>query len=170
MEKCAVVMKENVDAHIYSLGSAIRANYMALFTCALILVAALLVSFMMLRLAVSLVSNYRALVVQNAATPTTGTHTSTSPGAAATNDDVVYADEAADAATTSGLASNLQDSDNSRVKATLVTLKNKYAQYNAAMSDYATRVQYRTPDDLMDETILSRGNDDFRYTPDAQEI
>lgn len=169
---CAVVLKENVDVHLSKISSTLNVNYIVLVMCGVLVLAGLLVTYIMVRMGISAVQSYYSLlgpVIVTAPAPTTG-------GGTDTDDDLVYASDAADPTETAGtdptLASNLQSSDNARILASISLLKGKYAQYNAAMTDYASRVQNRVPDDLMDETILSRGNDDFRYsltlTPDDE--
>lgn len=158
-------MKENADMHLSRIGGAVRANYIALFTCALMLSGALFISYIMVKLAIVTVRNYYALLPSSNAAKTAAKKKAKTKALNA-DDDVAYPEEVAAA----GLASNLQDSDNSRIKASIDTLKKRYSSYNAAMSDYATRVQGRTADDLMDEKILSRENDDFRYTSTAKKI
>lgn len=154
---CAIVMKENSDMHLSRLGAALRANYIVLITCALMILGALLMSFALMHMVLSTVRSYYALLPTNTGANIHKKARSKTPNA---DDNMVYADDLAAA----GLASNLQDSDNSRIKASITALKGRYSQYNTAMTDYATRVQNRTADDLMDEQILSRGNDDFVYS------
>lgn len=157
--QCAVELKENADMLLSRIAAALRANYIVLLTCALMVFGALLISYALVSLAISTVRSYYVLLPASttAESKTRKKSKAKSPAAA---DDVVYADDVEAA----GQGSNLQDSDNSRIKASITRLKGKYSQYNAAMSEHATRAQGRTADDLMDETILSRGNDDFVYT------
>lgn len=161
---CAVVMKESADVHLSRISTTMNSNYVALVMCAVMALAALLVSYIMIRLGVSTVRTYYSLLGPAPPPPAP-----TVPASNLAHDDVVYADDA-DASVDPTLASNLQSSDNSRILASITRLKGKYAQYNTAMTDFAARVQNRVADDLMDESILSRGNDDFRYTSATKKI
>lgn len=161
-QECAVIMKESTEAHLSHISTVLGGNYLTLLLSAVIFLIALYISYIMVKLAISTISSYYALLptskapVKKVKKPVSAT--------AVTDDDAVYASDA------DGLATNLQDSDNSRVKASIGRLKNRYAQYNTAMTDYASRVQGRAADDIIDETILSRANDDFKYnTPAVKE-
>lgn len=158
---CTVVVKENADVVLSRISVTMSVNYVALLMCAVLVFAAGLVTYVMVRLGVSTMQTYYNLLGPALPLPATGI-----PASQVANDNVVYAD---DTATTGpdadpALASNLQSSDNNRILASMNLLKGKYAQYNASMTEYAARVKNRVPDDLMDESILSRGNDDFSYT------
>jgi hypothetical protein len=55
-----------------------------------------------------------------------------------------------------------------RIKARLAKLKALYAPYNRAITDYVAQTRDGAlPDDLIDERILSRKDDDFEYTGPA---
>lgn len=157
---CKVIMRGNMDTHHARIGEALRSNYLALFTVFAMVLMSVFLSYMMISLASSTVKNYYALLPASA--DSTRKHRKTRTQSKISNndnDDVMYSDEVAQA----GSASSLHDSDNNRIKASMTNLKNKYSQYNTAMQEYASRVQGREADDLMDENVLSRENDDFVY-------
>lgn len=152
-QDCAVVLQESTSAHLSRISTVLASNYLTLLLCAVIILIALFISYIMLRFAISTIQSYYALLPL---APIKQTKVNASDDAV-TDDDAVYADE--DDAKQS--ASNLQDSDNSRIKSSIGRLKARYAPYNKAMAEYASRVQGRVAEDIIDETILSRSNDDF---------
>lgn len=154
---CALVMKESIDVHLANIASALRSNYLALFTGFLLVVAALYLSSLIASVAISTVRSYYALLPESGVSGKTTRKAKNSSVAGDHDDDNVYPDEATAAA---GLASNLQDSDNSRIRAKIDMLKAKYATYNTASKEYADSHSTYEPN-LMDEQILSRANDDF---------
>lgn len=157
---CRVMIRENMVMHHARIGEALRSNYLALFTVFTMVLMALFLSYMMISLALSTIKSYHALLPANDDSSRKRKKKGTARSQSLTNDDdVIYPDEIAQA----GSASSLHDSDNNRIKASISNMKNKYSQYNAAMLDYASRVQGREADDLMDEQVLSRENDDFVY-------
>lgn len=156
---CTVVMQENATVQLAKISNKLGANYLTLLLCACILVFSLYTSYVLITLAASIVRTYYSLL-PHAIAPVKKKPKPAKTATAKNDDDVVYPDAAAVAAS---LASNLQDSDNSRIKASITRLKARYAQYNAAMTDYASRVKGKVADDVIDETILSRENDDFQY-------
>lgn len=155
---CQTLFKASSEVYLDKIVAALTNNYVALFTCALILVAAMGMSAMLVSMAQTSVQNYRALLPAPAKQKTHETKKRTASGLH--DDDMVYPGEAAAA---DQLASNLQDSDNSRIRASIAKLKGKYSAYNLAMTQFAGRVQGREADDLMDERILDRSQDDFVY-------
>jgi hypothetical protein len=55
-----------------------------------------------------------------------------------------------------------------RIKARIAKLKALYAPYNKAITDYVAQTRGGAlPDDLIDERVLSRADDDFKYGKDA---
>lgn len=150
---CAVVMRENADVHLANIAAALRANYLALFIGLLLVMGALYLSSLIVSVAIGSVQNYYALL------PSSNRPAARRKGRqAATDDDVTYPDELA---ASGALASNMQDSDNSRIRARLAALKVKYAAYNTQSAEYAVNHPSYEPN-LMDEEILSRANDDFK--------
>lgn len=156
---CAVVLKESADMHLSRITAALRTNYLALFTCALVIIGASALAYVMVSMAMTSVRNYYALLPGSSKKIAAKKKAKNAGG-----DDVVYADDVL----ASGDASNLQDSDNNRIKASIKKIKGKYAAYNTAMTEYASRVRDREADNLMDEGILSRENDDFNYKKDGR--
>lgn len=153
---CALVVKENVDVHLNNIVVALRSNYLALFTGVLLVVAALYLSCLIASVAIGSVRSYYALL-PGTKTPRAHAGRKRIGGAGVGDDDTVYPDEEAAAA---GAASNLHDSDNSRIRAKIALLKSKYAAYNTASAEYAKTHSTYEPN-LMDEQILSRAHDDF---------
>lgn len=159
---CTVVMKENVEHHLSNISSVLGGNYLTLALCAGIILVAVYVSYIMVIQTISMLRSYYALLTPSTTTPARTSHNKNKTATSVDDDDAVYPDAVAAKA----LESNIQDSDNSRIKSSMSLLKARYAVYNSAMKDFAGRVQGRVADDLMDESILSRENDDFKYTKD----
>lgn len=49
------------------------------------------------------------------------------------------------------------------IRSRIARIKNIYGPYNKAMGSYSRNVLNREPDDIMDENIISREGDDYKY-------
>lgn len=143
---CGVVVREQAEAHLDRISSALRANYLAILTGLLIAVVALYLTSLVASVAITSIQRYYALLPTPKAAKKAGNG----------GDDMVYADERE----ATNAASNLQDSDNDRIRARLHKLKATYAAYNKASAENSIN-QPGMDANLMDEQILSRANDDY---------
>lgn len=143
---CSINYTNNADLSKRMLSRAIKTNALAMTLSIVIICVCLLLLFFVIRSIIRLARNHTSR--------TKSTSTSKNNNE---SDDIKY---------TGKKRIDLPvEPESLRVLAKLDEIKALYDPYNHAVSDYAMRVKgEKTPDDLINESILSRRHDSFDYT------
>lgn len=148
MGVCEVTAGEtSAELLLKRVASEIGSNFVVLCVAVLLVGVALLLAVMVGRMIGDAVARHRATAAPAAAR-------AARPDSAA-DDDVRYKGDAR--------AELPPEPELPRVRAKLAEIKAIYASYNKAIADYAFGTKGRAPDDLIDERVLSRADDDYVY-------
>ena len=146
---CEPNITHSADNLLKQLDMVVRENTMAITVCFLIIGISGVVIFFIGKMAWGVVRSHRQRVGKE--------ETTVPPGAGTGHDDDIHY------VAKDGMGADLpQEAEAARVGAKLARVAAQYSAYNRALSN-KLKGRGKVPDDLIDERILSRDEDDFKY-------
>lgn len=147
MDKCEVTATDNTADILRRVAQEIMNNMVVLLLALAILALVAVLAIAIVRMIVDTVRRHRLSVFAPAPGP--------SERAERNRDDVEYK---------GGRKVELPpEPEGPKIRAKLAEIKALYSSYNKAIATYAFGTKGREPDDIIDERVLSRKNDDFKY-------
>jgi hypothetical protein len=155
---CKVRVTDGTDRFLALISKTIRSNAGTLALVTVVTTVTAVALYAILKMMWDTVASYRA---RRASTPANGKKDEKARRKPAQyKDDIMYKD----AASPDGLDPDLpREPEAAAIARKLKQITTRYAAYNRAISTYL-RSRGKEPDDVIDKTIMSAANDDYRYS------